>query len=521
MDIRDRIDKIFWRWDHPDTPGGQVAVRYKGELIYSRCFGLANMEHNIPVCEDTCFHVASVSKQVTILSMMLLVEEGKICLDDDVRKYLPDLVNFTEPVTIRQMMNNISGIRDQWELMTMRGIRYIDTISTSDVLESQRPQKTLNFAPGSHYLYSNTNFTMIAEMIRRISGMELPDFAKERIFKPLGMDHTFIRKGFWDIVPGIAASYTDNGSGMFEPSPLNFATWGATSMNTTAWDLLKLLHHYEEPIVCSKESIEIMKTNALLNDGTPSGYGGGLFIGEYKGHKYFQHSGADAAFRAQVYSFHDDRLQIAITTNTANTPLGAAAQKIADIVLDLPETAPYAVPEKITLPSAGVYAFTGREGEGFGEIFEKEGKWYAQLLAHNPVPLVPDENGGFTVGYLDDKVYFTDEGVLMGRFGSYTLHKKVSPAEIDGRNDLIGTYYSCDMEMPLWVVEQDGVLCLKHFRFGTRPLLKIEDEPGDHYVYYLDDEMTLNIIFNRNENGTPKNFSMSCSRCLDMICTKQ
>jgi len=110
MDIKDRIDKIFWRWDHPDTPGGQVAVRYKGELIYSRCFGLANIEHSIPVCEDTCFHVASVSKQVTILSMMLLVEEGKICLDDDVRKYLPDLVNFSEPVTIRQMMNNISGI---------------------------------------------------------------------------------------------------------------------------------------------------------------------------------------------------------------------------------------------------------------------------------------------------------------------------------------------------------------------------------------------------------------------------
>ncbi|MBQ1270481.1 MAG: beta-lactamase family protein, partial [Clostridia bacterium] len=489
-----------------------------GELIYSRCFGLANMEHNIPVSETTCFHVASVSKQVTILSLMLLVEEGKISLDDDVRNYLPDLINFSEPVTIRQMMNNISGIRDQWELMTMKGIRYIDTISTTDVLETLRTQKTLNFAPGSKYLYSNTNFTMISEIVKRITGTELPEFAKKRIFEPLGMDMTFIRKGLWDIVPGIAYSYTDNGNGLFEPSPLNFQTWGATSMNTTAWDLLKLLQHYEEPTICSKESIEIMKTNALLNDGTLSGYGGGLFIGEYKGHKYFQHSGADAAFRAQVYSFHDDHLQIAITTNTANTPLGAAAQKIADIVLDLPETPAYPLPEcRITSPSAGVYASI----DVFANVYENDGKWYASMMAHNPVPLIPDENGGFNLGYLDYRAYFTNEGIMFGQFGTYGLLKKISPAEAHDRKDLLGTYDCIDLEMPLWVIEHEGILCLRHFRFGTRPLYKIDSDIGDRYIYYLDDEMNLDIIFNRNDNGSVQSFSMSCSRCLDMVCTKQ
>ena len=233
MDLNKQIGNIFSRWDHADTPGGQVAVEYQGRLICSRCFGLANLEYRVPVTEDTRFHVASVSKQVTVLSLLLLAEAGKLDIDDDIRRYLPDLVSFREPVTLRNLMNNNSGIRDQWELMTLRGIRYIDTITMDDVLETLRPQKTLNFAPGSHYLYSNSGFTLLAEVVRRVSGRSLPDFAKEQIFQPLGMEHTFIRQGFWDTVPGIAVSYTDDGTGHFVPCPLNFATWGATSMNTT------------------------------------------------------------------------------------------------------------------------------------------------------------------------------------------------------------------------------------------------------------------------------------------------
>ena len=145
--------------------------------------------------------------------MLLLVEEGKVSLDEDIRTYLPDLVSFKEPVTVRNLMNNNSGIRDQWGLLEMRGIRYTDTISMTDLLETLRPQKHLNFAPGSRYLYSNSNFTLIAEIVRRISGQDLPEFAKERIFEPLGMKHTFIRRGVWDTVPGISSSYSDNGFG--------------------------------------------------------------------------------------------------------------------------------------------------------------------------------------------------------------------------------------------------------------------------------------------------------------------
>ena len=129
MELTKRIDSVFCRWDHPDTPGGQVLVKHHGKVIYDRCFGLANLEHHIPITPTTRFHVASVSKQITVLSLLLLAEQGKVDLDADVRTYLPDLVHWKETVTVRNLMNNTSGIRDQWELFCLRGIHYTDILS--------------------------------------------------------------------------------------------------------------------------------------------------------------------------------------------------------------------------------------------------------------------------------------------------------------------------------------------------------------------------------------------------------
>ena len=253
MELTKRIDSVFCRWDHPDTPGGQVLVKHHGKVIYDRCFGLANLEHHIPITPTTRFHVASVSKQITVLSLLLLAEQGKVDLDADVRTYLPDLVHWKETVTVRNLMNNTSGIRDQWELFCLRGIHYTDTITMRDFEQTLRPQQTLNFQPGSRFLYSNSNFTMIAQIVHRISGMDLPDFAQQHIFTPLGMTHTSIRRGYWQMIPELALSYSDDGSGRFVPSALNFALWGATSMNTNVSDLMLLLEHYHHPHLLAED----------------------------------------------------------------------------------------------------------------------------------------------------------------------------------------------------------------------------------------------------------------------------
>ena len=280
------IDSIFHRWQKGLCPGGQVLVRRKGEVIYDKSFGYANLEHKIPVGENTVFHVASVSKQVTVLSLLLLAEEGKVHLTDDIREYAPELILFREPVTLYDLVHNISGIRDQWELLMIRGVRIDDTITMEDLKRMISMQTILNFEPGSQYMYSNSNFTLAAHVVEKVSGMSLGEFAAQRIFAPLGMDHTCIKTAYSQVIPGRAYSYDDHGEGTFTYHPINYSAYGATSLHTTVHDLMKLLENYKNPTICRKETVEKMMERPRLSDGSRSIYGGGLMLGEYEGHPF-------------------------------------------------------------------------------------------------------------------------------------------------------------------------------------------------------------------------------------------
>ncbi|MCW4036925.1 MAG: beta-lactamase family protein, partial [Candidatus Bathyarchaeota archaeon] len=188
--INKKIDEIFSEWDRTDSPGSALAVLKDGEIVYKRGYGMANLEYGIPITPTTIFHVASVSKQFTAFAVALLAQEGKLSLDDDVRRYVPDLPDFGETITIRHLIHHISGLRDQWELLIAAGWRMEDVIKTEDVLELVREQKELNFKPGSEYLYCNTGYTLMALIVERVSGKPFRDFCAERIFQPLAMENT-------------------------------------------------------------------------------------------------------------------------------------------------------------------------------------------------------------------------------------------------------------------------------------------------------------------------------------------
>lgn len=190
------LDQLFSQWQNGICPGVQALIRQSGQTLYEKSFGYANLEHQIPITSRTIFHVASISKQFTVLSVLLLWKDGRLDLDDDIRRYVGDLISFEEPMTIRQMMNNVSGLRDQWELLFMRGIKINDAITSEDVNSVLKGQRHLNFPPQSAYLYSNMGFHLLALIVERITGQTLPQFAKERIFQPLGMEHTCIRSGY-------------------------------------------------------------------------------------------------------------------------------------------------------------------------------------------------------------------------------------------------------------------------------------------------------------------------------------
>src|SRR5690242_1913845 len=202
-----RIDAVFEQWNKPATPGAAVAVIRDGKLIYEKGYGLANLEYDIPIKPETVFHVASVTKQFTAMALDLLEEDGKLSIDDDVHKYLPELPDYGHKIAIRNLLQHTSGIRDQWQTLGIAGWRLDDVITQQQILRVLFRQKELNFVPGTQHLYSNGGYTLAAEIVARVSGMSFPEFCAKRIFQPLDMSHTHIHDDLRRIVHDRAYSY--------------------------------------------------------------------------------------------------------------------------------------------------------------------------------------------------------------------------------------------------------------------------------------------------------------------------
>ena len=185
-----QVDAVFSEWDRASSPGCAVGVIRDGELIYERGYGMANLEHNIPITSTSVFRIGSTSKQFTAMALLLLAEQGSLSLDDDIRDYISELPQYEAPVTIRQMLNHTSGIRDYLQVMSLAGMRSDDFYTDGDVLRMLSQSETLNFPPGDQFLYSNSGYFLVSQIVRRVTGTSLREFAHENIFEPLGMDDT-------------------------------------------------------------------------------------------------------------------------------------------------------------------------------------------------------------------------------------------------------------------------------------------------------------------------------------------
>src|SRR5690349_11005359 len=184
-----KIDALFAQWNKPDSPGCALAIIRDGQVLYKRGYGVANLDHDIPISTKTVFDIASVSKQFTAISVALLARQGKLSLDDDIRKYLPELPPYSAPVTIRQLIYHTSGVREYSHLMQLSGTRFQDA-TADEIYKIITRQKELNFKPGDEYLYSNSGYFLLARIVQKVSGKSLRQFAEENIFKPLGMIST-------------------------------------------------------------------------------------------------------------------------------------------------------------------------------------------------------------------------------------------------------------------------------------------------------------------------------------------
>jgi CubicO group peptidase (beta-lactamase class C family) len=380
-----KVDKVFSQWDKPDSPGCALGVYKDGQTVYKRGYGMANLNDDVPITPATVFHVASMSKQFTAASILLLAQQGKLSLDDDVHKYIPELPNFGEPITLRNLLHHTSGIRDQWSLLGLAGWRYSqDLITDDDVMSVLVRQQALNFKPGDKYMYSNSGFTLLAIIVKRVSGMSFREFTTANLFQPLGMAHTHFRDDHEEVIKHDALGYEQDGKDKpFRMDLTNFDTAGATSLHTTVEDLQLWDENFYHPRVGGPALIQQMLERGKLNSGEQQDYASGLVIGTYKGLPTVDHAGADAGYRSDMIRFPEQHFSVAVLCNFADTDPSSLARQVADIVLAKDLRAPAPAPVKETANAAPMTAeqmaaiagmYWGREEDDFEKVQVKDGK---------------------------------------------------------------------------------------------------------------------------------------------------
>lgn len=321
-----RIDSVFAPFDRTDGPGCAVGLSEGGRPVFAKAYGMSDLQHRLALHPGSIFHVASVSKQFAAMSVALLASEGKLSLDDEVRRHVPELPEAAARVTVRQLIHHTSGLRDQWNLLAMAGWRFgTDLITERDVLLISARQGGLNFRPGDEYVYSNTGYTLLAVIVQRVSGQSLRGFAHERIFGPLGMRDTHFHDDHAMIVPGRTSAYSPSGGGWRINVPV-FDTYGATSLFTTVGDLLTWMAFLDAPSDAWRETVRAAQASGVLNDGTAANYGYGLALGSWRGLRTVGHGGADAGYRAYVERYPDLGVAVALACNASSAASATLAR---------------------------------------------------------------------------------------------------------------------------------------------------------------------------------------------------
>ena len=333
-ELTQKVDSYLSQWDKNDMPGCAVGAIKDGKLVYKRGLGIANLDYDVPNTTTTRFTVASVSKAFTAMSVALLAQQGKLSLDDEIQKYVPEVPKYEDSITIRHMLSHTSGIREYDALTLFGGLNTDNALSNKTVLNMLARQKNISFKPGSKYQYSNSNFLLAGIIVERVSGKSLRQFADENIFKPLGMKNTMFWDNRFEIVKNRAQGYRVNpGSPIRARSSLNDLV-GDGGLMTTIEDLYLWDQNFYEPKVGTKELIAQITTAATLNNGRKIGYGFGLFHTTYKGLPVIKHSGNQGGFRAQIAWFPAQKFtSIALCNNMAILPK-QVVEKIADIYLE-------------------------------------------------------------------------------------------------------------------------------------------------------------------------------------------
>jgi CubicO group peptidase (beta-lactamase class C family) len=514
-----KADEFLAKWDKKDMPGCGVGAVKDGQLVYKRGLGMANLDYDVPNTPSTLFNVASVSKAFTAASIVLLAQQGKLSLDDEVQKYLTEIPKYDHPVTLRHMLHHTSGLREYQALMLFGGHNSDNAISEKQVLGMLARQRGLSFRPGTKYQYSNSNYQLLGAIVARVSGKSLRAFADENIFKPLGMKNTRYFDNRNEVVKNRASGYMVGQDNSVRVRASLFDLVGGGGVLTTVEDMYLWDQNFHEPKVGGREMAQLLTAPGVLNDGEKINYGFGLFTNEYRGIPVFKHSGNMSGYRAQTITFPEKKFTaIALCNNSAILP-HLIIEKLADIYLDgqfpaaaaksskvdiasLPAGTP--IPETEAVRYAGIFVNTDIYSNF--RLSMREGKLFMSGLAKGELPVTRTAEGRLVMVEGDsryemvpvlDKAGAVSEMKLPRSSGQADVFVRVkAPFDLPQKlAEYAGTYHSEEFNND-FVIRHDGG------KFALRISESFEAPLAAAY----EDVLTaangqISLVFARGDNG--------------------
>jgi len=328
-----RANQLMDSWYDPRHPGAALVVLKDGKPVYKRMVGLANVENGIPISDRTRFELASVSKQFTGFALAMLIDKGVLSRDDDVRRWLPELPDSAGKITIGQLLDHTSGLRDIDAGLALAGLPIDRGMTVANVIDFAARQQDGNFAPGSEQLYSNTGYVLLGEVITRATGVAADKWMSDNIFAPLGMDGTRLNLDPGAVIPDKAESYEGRARAVRLASGGSTAVGGSTSVSATMGDLVRWVANLQSGRVGGPGVMALLAKPAALPDGRSTGYAFGLWHQPHRGLASIGHLGLVAGYRTRITRFPDQNAAIIFLSNDGDDASYARSEQIEELFL--------------------------------------------------------------------------------------------------------------------------------------------------------------------------------------------
>lgn len=501
------VDRIFSEYAKPGSPGCAVGIIRNGGFVYRHAYGSGSLELGVPLSHSSVFYMGSVSKQFTAASVVLAAEQGYLSLDDDVRKYIPELPDYGRPITLRQMLHHTSGLRDFLSLLNFAGRDGSDIHGESAIIDLLARQKALNNVPGERFIYSNSNYFLLGVVVKRATGKSLAEFAEQNIFHPLGMTHTRFYDDHTLVLPGRVSAYDAAEDGTFLVDwSTGYDLVGGGGLTSSVDDMLLWDRNFYANKLGKGTLVSELQSRGTLNNGKQISYALGLELGEYRGQPIVEHSGALFGYRTEILRFPRQQFTVVCLCNVSNAGVTNLARKVADFYLEhdlrpvpggekkavenFPDPSPYAG-KYLDEQNHFVYTFSASNGELTA--------WGARLLRVAANQFHDLGTGTITFSEHDGKMRAALE--MDGEMffsGEKVAAPELSAADLSAYT---GRYQSSEVDAEYNVSINSGKLALE---FHSNAPIPMDYVASDEF----ESPSLGNIVFHRDGNRKVTGFSM-------------